>query len=161
MAETVRPIPERYHSLTPYVIVSDASRAIAFYKEAFDATEVERHDDAHGRTEHAEVKIGDSVLMMSEEYAFEGLVAKSPSALPATSMHLYLYLEDVDAAVERAVAAGATLLVPIQDQWWGDRMGGVKDPFGHVWWLATHTENLSEEEAQARFLAQSSVGSTS
>lgn len=117
MAAPARPIPERYHSLTPYVIVSDAVRAIAFYEDAFGAVEVEHHREASGRTHHAEVSIGDSILMMSEEYSFEGLVAKSPNALPATSAHLYLYVEDVDAVMERAVAAGATVLVPAKDQW--------------------------------------------
>jgi PhnB protein len=150
-------IPERYHTLTPYLIVSDAELAIEFYAAAFNAVEVERHRDAEGRTEHAEVQIGDSIVMMSEEYEYEGLRAQAPQTVSAATAHVYLYVEDVDAATERAVGAGATLVVPVTDQYWGDRIGGVADPFGHIWWIATPKEDLTPEEAQQRLLERTSA----
>lgn len=149
MTNKVKFIPDGYHTATPYLIVKDAAAAIEFYKQAFGAIELERIADASGKTRHAEIKIGDSPFMMTEE-STEYPEWLSPQSRGGTPVHIYLYVEDVDAVFERAIAAGAKQLLPVQDQFYGDRSGGVTDPFGHVWYIATHIEDVSGEEIMRR-----------
>lgn len=144
----VKPIPEQYHSITPYLIVRGAARAIDFYKEAFGAMEVMRMPGPDGRIGHAEIRIGDSVVMLADEHPENGFVG--PETRGGSTFSLMLYVENVDDVVARAVAAGATLTRPVADQFYGDRTGGVKDPFGHDWYIATHVEDVSAEEMQRR-----------
>ena len=151
MSDKVKSIPEGYHALTPYLVVNDASRAIEFYKEAFGAQELMRFDAPGGKVGHAELKFGDSVLMLSDEC--DEAQQRSPQALGGTPVGLMLYVEDVDAVVDRAVSAGAKLVRPVKDQFYGDRTGGVADPFGHSWYVATHVEDVSPEELQRRVAA--------
>lgn len=153
MTASVKPIPDGYHTATPYVIVKDAAGAIEFYKKAFGAREVMRFADPSGAIRHAEIQIGDSRIMLSGEFEFGGISTKSPQTLGGSSMHLYLYVEDVDAWAKRALAAGAKELMPVVDQWYGDRSGGFTDPYGHVWWIATHKEDVSAEEMKKRAAA--------
>jgi len=148
MSDKVKPIPEGYHSVTPYLCVSDAARAIEFYKEAFGATEVGRMDAPGGRIGHAEIKIGDSHVMLADE--FPEINFRSPQTLGGPSAQFMIYVEDVDARVEQAVAAGAKLVRPVKDQFYGDRSGGVEDPFGHFWYISTRIENLTHEEIKKR-----------
>jgi uncharacterized glyoxalase superfamily protein PhnB len=144
MAKAVKPIPEGYHTLTPYLVVRDAARAIDFYKRAFGATEKERMVGPDGKVMHAELRIGNSVFMLSDE--FPGTKCQSPQALGGTSGGLFIYVEDVDSAFRRAVDAGAAVEMPVADMFWGDRYGKLADPFGHQWSLATHKQDLSAEE---------------
>ena len=145
----VRPIPAGYHSVTPYLAVRDAVAAIDFYKRAFAAEEILRLVDPSGKIGHAEIRIGNSHVMLAEENAdWDNL---GPEALGGTSIKLCLYVEDADASAERAVAAGAELLVPVSDQFYGDRSGRLKDPYGHYWVVSTHKEDVSAEEMQRRF----------
>ena len=145
----VDPIPAGYHSVTPYLMVRDAARAIAFYRDAFGAQEVMRFDDPAGRIAHAEISIGDSHVMLADETGeFVG-----PQTLGGAGVSLLLYVEDVDATFARAVAAGATVRRPVADQFYGDRTGTLADPFGHVWSIATHREDVSAEEMQRRMAA--------
>ena len=130
--------PPGHHTVTPYVIVPDARAAIAFYERAFGAVQTSLSVDDAGKVRHAEVRIGDSPIMLAEAFEFRGVSAKSPHAGGSSSMHLYLYVPDVDVLFAQAVAAGAREVMPVADQAYGDRSGGVVDPFGHVWWLATH-----------------------
>ena len=148
MSDKVKPIPEGYHSVTPYLCVSDAARAIEFYKAAFGATEVGRMEAPGGRIGHAEIKIGDSHVMLADE--FPEINFRSPQTLGGPSAQFMIYVEDVDARVEQAVAAGAKLVRPVKDQFYGDRSGGVEDPFGHFWYISTHIEDLSPEETKRR-----------
>ena len=152
MSGKANPIPEGYHSVTPYLCVNDAARAIEFYKEAFGATEIMRMEAPGGKIGHAEVKIGDSFVMLADE--FPEMNFRSPQTLGGVSAHFMIYDEDVDALVERAVAAGAKLTRPVKDQFYGDRSGGVEDPFGHHWYIATHKEDLSPEEIKRRMDAE-------
>ena len=147
----VRPIPEGYHTATPYLIVNDAAKALEFYKRAFGATEVMRMDGPGGRVMHAEIKIGDSIIMLGQENPQMGV--RSPQSLGGSPMFLYLYVEDCDKSFARAVDAGASASAPLKDQMWGDRSGSVKDPFGHSWWIATHKENVSADELRRRMAA--------
>jgi len=151
MSDKVRPIPEGYGAVTPYLIVDGAARAIEFYKQAFGAEEVYRFDAPGGRVGHADVKIGDSHIMLADEHPEMG--ARSPKTIGGSPVSLSLYVEDVDATVERAVEAGARLIRPVANQFYGDRTGGVEDPFGHAWYVATHVEDVSEEEMQKRAAA--------
>jgi PhnB protein len=151
MSGKTNPIPEGYHSVTPYLAVSDAVRAIEFYKEAFGATERMRLEAPGGKIGHAEIKIGDSVVMLADEMA--GLNFRSPQTVGGPSVHFMIYVEDVDARVEQAVAAGAKLTRPVANQFYGDRTGCVEDPFGHVWFIATHVEDVSDEELRRRIEA--------
>jgi len=144
----VNPIPEGYHSLQIYLAVEDASKAIDFYKEAFGAVEVGRVADATGRILHAGIRIGDSPIDIAPEVAEWGNIG--PDTLGGTSISVALYVEDVDEVFARAVAAGATVLDPVQDYFYGDRGGKLKDPFGHRWMVATHKEDVSIEEMQRR-----------
>ncbi|MBM4026014.1 MAG: VOC family protein [Planctomycetes bacterium] len=145
----VKPIPEGYRTITPVLTVRDAAQVIEFYKEAFGAEERYRMMTPDGKwVAHAELKIGDSIFMLSDE--MPGMESSSPASLGGTSVWFFVYVEDVDAAFERAVAAGATVKMPVQDMFWGDRTGEVADPAGHRWTLATHIEDLSPEETAAR-----------
>ncbi len=144
--------PEGYHSVTPYLCVSDAARAIEFYKEAFGATEVMRMEAPGGKIGHAEIIIGDSRVALADE--FPEMDFRSPQSVGGTATQFLLYDEDVDARVERAVAAGARLTRPVKDQFYGDRTGSVEDPFGHHWYIATHVEDLSPEEVKRRMDAE-------
>jgi PhnB protein len=144
----VKPTPEGYRSVTPYLIVKGAALAIDFYKHAFGATEILRMADAHGRVGHAELRIGDCVVMLADEPNSMGY--RSPRSLGGSSVSLLLYLADVDAAFQRALEAGAKSLRPLINQFYGDRSGTLEDPFGHVWTLATHVEDVSPEELQRR-----------
>ena len=138
---SVKPIPEGYHTLTPFLTVRDAARAIEFYKQAFGATERGVAKGPDGKVMHAEIKIGDSIIMMSDEFPEFGSL--SPESVGNTSMGLHIYVEDVDASFDRAVKAGAKVEMPVMDQFWGDRYGRLKDPFGHKWSLATHKKDMS------------------
>ena len=141
-------IPTGYHTVTPYLACGDAAAAIEFYKKAFGAAEVFRMAAPGGRIGHAEVKIGDSRIMLTDEYAEMNFVG--PLSRGGTTVHIHLYVKDVDAMVERAVAAGAKLLREVKDQFYGDRTGTLADPLGHVWHLATHKEDLSMAELKKR-----------
>jgi PhnB protein len=143
-------IPDGFHTITPYLIVRDAAEAIEFYQRAFGATEIMRHTDASGRVTHGEIKVGDSPLMLAGEFEVGPLVARHPAALAGVSMHLYLYVPDVDALTARALQAGVREVMPIADQSYGDRSGGVIDPFGHVWWLATFKPELAGDAMKTR-----------
>lgn len=153
MANKVKPIPEGYHNITPYLVIKGAAAAIDFYKEAFGATEIMRMPQPDGRVGHAELKFGDSVVMLADEYPEMQVVG--PRTLGNTSVGLLLYLDDVDKAVERAVSLGATIKKPIADQFYGDRMGTIEDPFGHKWTLAVHIEDVTPEEMERRMAEQS------
>jgi len=144
----VKPIPEGYHSVTPYLIIKGAADAIEFYKKAFGATELFRFPAPDGKIGHAEIKIGDSPIMLADEFAEMGY--KGPQALGGSPVSLMIYLEDVDSVFNRAVEAGATVKEAVQDKFYGDRTGTLTDPFGHVWHVSTHKEDVSMEEMEAR-----------
>lgn len=147
----VKPIPDGYPAVTPYLIVHDAAGAIAFYERAFGATELMRLADPSGKLAHAEIKIGNSPIMLSDE--FPEMDYRSAQAIGGTPVSLMVYVEDVDSLFNQAIAAGATEIRPVENQFYGDRAGTLADPFGHVWTLATHVEDLSMEEVNARFSA--------
>jgi PhnB protein len=140
-ARKVHFIPKGYHAVTPYLACKGAASAIDFYRQAFGAAEVMRMPGPDGTIGHAEVRVGDSRVMLADEYPAMDFL--SPQTRGGTTVHLHLYVRDVDAAVERAVAAGAKLVRPVEDKFYGDRSGSVQDPFGHVWHLATHKKDLS------------------
>jgi len=140
----VKPIPEGYHTLTPYFTVRDAVRAIEFYKQAFGAQERGVMKGPDGKVMHAELKIGDSIVMLADEFPEFGAVA--PESGGSTSMGLHIYVKDVDAAFDQAVKAGAKVEMPVADQFWGDRYGKLRDPFGHRWSIATHVKDMSADE---------------
>ena len=151
MASNIRPIPDGYHTLNAYISVKNATQALAFYKEALGAKEIYRFAMPDGRIGHAELEIGDSRLMLADEMPeMPDVVARSPATLGGTSFGLQMYVPDVDAAFNRAVAAGGVVKRPVKDQFYGDRSGTFEDPFGHIWTLATHIEDVSLEEMQAR-----------
>jgi PhnB protein len=143
-----KPIPEGYHNITPYLAVDDATQAIEFYKRAFGATERSRMPGPDGRIAHAELEIGDSLIMTSDQYPQSS--CKTPKEVGGTTAAVFLYVEDVDSVVQDAVDAGATILQPAEDMFWGDRFGQVTDPFGHVWQIATHVEDVPPEEMAVR-----------
>ena len=153
MTAAVKAIPEGYHTVTPYLILNSASDAIAFYKKALGADEVMRMEDPGGKVHHAEIKIGDSRIMLADEHP--ELQALSPKTIGGSPVSIHLYVADVDAAVERAVAAGAKLVRPVADQFYGDRVGGIEDPFGYRWFFATRKEDLTMDEIHRRAAAQS------
>jgi PhnB protein len=144
----VKPIPEGYHTVTPYLIVHDAAKALEFYKKAFSATELVRMPGPGGRVMHAEIKIGDSMIMLADENPEWG--AKSAQTIGGSPIGLCLYVKDVDALAKQAVAAGAKEVKPVQDQFYGDRSGTFSDPFGLQWTIATHKEDVSPEEMKKR-----------
>jgi len=151
----VLPIPKGYHIVTPTIIVRGAANAIEFYKKAFGAKELSRMEGPGGKIMHAEIKIGDSIVMLGDEMPEMG--ATSPETVGGTSASLMIYTKDVDALFNQAVAAGGKVTMPVADQFWGDRYGRVKDPFGHDWQLATRKENLSAKEMARRGAAAMSA----
>ena len=144
----VKPVPEGHHTVTPYLAVDDASAAIEFYKRALGATERMRMSAPDGKIGHAELGIGDSLIMLSDP--FPQATTRPPKELGGTTCGVFLYVEDVDAAFQQAVDAGATVAMAPADMFWGDRFGSLVDPFGHHWSLATHKEDLTEEEIAER-----------
>jgi PhnB protein len=151
MTNKVKPVPEGYHTATPYLIVKGAAQALEFYKKAFGAKEIMRMAQPDGRIGHAEIKIGDSPIMLADEFPEMG--ARSPQSFGGSPVSIHLYVGDVDAMFADSVAAGATVQRPVADQFYGDRTGGVVDPFGHVWYIATHKEDVSAEEMKKRAAA--------
>ncbi len=150
----VAPIPPGYHTVTPYLSIKGAAQALDFYKRAFGAEELFRMDAPGGKIGHAEIQIGDSRIMMADEFPeMPDIVAKGPATLGGTTVGLMLYIQDADAAFKRAVEAGAKVLRPLANQFYGDRSGTVQDPFGHCWTLATHVEDVSAEELEKRAAA--------
>ncbi len=147
----VRTIPKGYHAITPSLIVKDPAEAIDFYKTIFGAKEVERLEMPDGSIAHAEVLIGDSRIMLSPESAQWG--NKSPQTLGGSPVTVHLYVRDVDKVVSRAIDAGAKILIPVADQFYGDRSGRIADPFGHIWIISTHKEDLSKREVKKRMAA--------
>lgn len=144
----VKPIPDGYHTATPYLIVKGAADAIEFYKKAFGATEMLRMPTPDGKVMHAEIKIGDSPIMLADECPEMG--ARSPQTIGGSPVSLMLYVEDVDKLFAQAIAAGGKVKRPVADQFYGDRSGGLEDPFGHQWHLSTHVEDVSPEELKKR-----------
>ena len=144
----VQPVPDGYHTVSPYLAVEDAATAIDYYKKAFGATERVRMEAPDGKIGHAELEIGDSIVMLADR--FPQASTKPPHELGGTSAGVFLYVEDVDQVVKRAVEAGATVTMEVADQFWGDRFGTVTDPFGHVWSVATHIEDVPPAEMAER-----------
>ena len=146
----VKAIPDGYHSVTPYLIIKGAAAAIDFYKEAFGATELFRSEH-NGKVGHAEIKIGDSPIMLADEFPDLGHVG--PKTLGGTPVGIMIYVDDVDAIYNQAIAKGGVEVKPLQDQFYGDRSGTFTDPFGHMWTVATHKEDVSPEEMDKRMAA--------
>ena len=144
----VKPIPEGYHSVTPYMIVKSAAQALDYYKKALGAIEVMRLADPSGKVMHAEMKIGNSIVMLADEFPEMG--AKSPQTIGGSPVGICLYVPNVDQLFKQAIAAGAKEERPVKDQFYGDRSGTLRDPFGHQWTIATHTEDLTPEEIGKR-----------
>lgn len=144
----VKPIPEGYNTVTPYIAVDDAAKAIEFYRRAFGAKERVKMEGPPGKISHAELEIGDSVIMLSDPFPQSPL--KTPKEIGGTTASMLLYVEDVDEAVQQAVDAGAKITMEIENQFWGDRFGRVEDPFGHNWQIATHVEDVAPEEMAKR-----------
>jgi len=142
----VKPVPEGYHTVTPSLILDNAAEAIEFYKKALGATEIMRMPAPGGKIGHAEIKIGDSTIFISDEWPNMG--GKAPKSVGAYTGGLYLYVPDVDRAFDRAIKAGGKSGMPVQDMFWGDRMGSFTDPYGHQWTLATHVKDLSPEQIE-------------
>ena len=151
----VKPIPDGYHSVTPYLIIKGASDAIEFYKKAFGATELFRMDH-QGKVGHAELKIGDSPIMLADESTEMGY--KSPTTLGGSPVSIMIYVDDVDTIFKQAIGAGGKEQKAVQDQFYGDRSGTLMDPFGHVWHVATHVEDVSPQEMQKRMAAAAHGG---
>ena len=154
---SIKPIPEGYHSVTPYLIINGAAAAIEFYKAAFGATELFRFPAPDGKIGHAEIKVGDSPVMLADEYADMGY--NGPKALGGSPVSLMIYVADVDSVFNQAVAAGATVKEAVSDKFYGDRIGTLVDPFGHVWHVSTHKEDVPFEEMEKRAKAASSGAS--
>jgi len=144
----VKPIPQGFHTATPYLTLNDAARAIDFYKRAFGAQEVMRMNGPGGKIGHAEIKIGDSIIMLADEMPGSG--SRSPQSLSGTTAGIFLYVENADAVFNQAVSAGAKVEAPLADMFWGDRFGSLKDPFGHSWSVATHKEDVAPAEMSKR-----------
>jgi len=148
MTISAKPVPEGFHTATPTLVVRNAAQAIDFYKKVFGAEEIMRMPSPDGKISHAEIKIGDSIIFLSDE--FPNMGGKSPQTLGGFTGGIYLYVPDVDAVFEKAVAAGGKAAMPVSDMFWGDRHGNFVDPYGHSWGVSTHTEDLSEEEMGKR-----------
>jgi PhnB protein len=151
MSSTVKSIPEGYHSVTPYLIIKGAADAIEFYKKAFGATELFRMPQPDGRIGHAEIKIGDSPIMLADEYPEMRYLG--PQTLGASPVSLMIYVDDVDSVFNLAIATGAQQQRPVEDKFYGDRSGTLVDPYGHVWHIATHKEDVTPEEMEKRMAA--------
>lgn len=156
MSKAAKPVPEGCRTVTPYLIIRDAAKAIEFYKKAFGAVERFRMPMPDGKLAHAEIQIGDSVVMIADENPQWGV--QSPQALNGSPVSIFLYVPDVDATFKQAIAAGATEVMPVADMFWGDRYGKVVDPFGHKWDLATHVEDVAPEEMEERMKKAMSAG---
>lgn len=151
MTNNVKPIPDGYHTVTPYLILNDAASAIEFYKRAFAATELFRMAGPNGKVGHAEIRIGDSRIMLADEHPEMG--ARSLKSIGGSPISFLLYVDNVDAFVEHAVSEGAKVVRPIENKFYGDRTGGLEDPFGYQWYVATHIEDVSSEEMERRAAA--------
>ena len=151
MASEVKPIPDGCEGATPYLCVNVASAALEFYTKALGATEVYRLTEPSGKIGHAEIRIGRAVIMLADEYPESG--HRSPKSLGGTPVKIHLYVADADAMVSRAYDAGAKILQPVKDEFYGDRNGKLEDPFGHIWFIATRKEDVSPEEVRNRFAA--------
>lgn len=148
MTQKVNPIPEGYHTITPFLSINEAGKAIEFYKKAFGAQEIEKHLSPDGKVMHAVIKIGDSMLMLSDEFPEHSCGLSSPHALKGTTALFHLYMDNVDAAFDKAVKAGAIVKMPLEDAFWGDRYGQVQDPFGHIWSMSMHIADLTDEQIE-------------
>lgn len=144
----VAPIPKGYHAITPYLIVNKGKKALEFYKKAFGAKATICMEHSDGTIGHAELKIGDSIIMLGDECA--DMKAYSPEHFKGSPVSIHFYVKDVDAVVKKAVGAGATLIKPVADQFYGDRSGGLQDPFGHYWYVSTHVEDLTMAQIKKR-----------
>lgn len=151
MPSKVKPIPDGHHTVAPYLAIKNAVSALEFYKKAFGAKETYRLILPDGRLGHAEIRLGDSLIMLADEFPEFG--GKAPESLGGSPVSIHLYVEDVDAFVKRAVAEGARQVKPVADQFYGDRSGQLEDPYGHLWWVATHKEDVAAEEMQKRVRA--------
>ncbi len=152
----VTPIPDRYPRVCPYLHIDGAADAIEFYKDIFGATERMRMDGPDGKVGHAELQIGNSVVMLADEYPDMGI--RGPKAIGGTAVALSIYVEDVDATVARATDAGSTVKQPVENRFYGDRVGQIEDPFGHVWSVQTHVEDVAPEEMQRRAASEGGNG---
>lgn len=148
MPGSVKPIPDGYHGVQPYLCVRDAAKGIEFYKKAFGATELLRIDGPGGKVGHAEIRLGEAIIMIADEHPEMGF--RSPQTLGGSPVMLHIYVPDVDALIKQAVAAGAKVKQPVENKFYGDRAGGVEDPFGHSWFFATHVEDVPPDELQRR-----------
>ena len=148
MTNSVKPVPDGFHTATPTLVVRNAAQAIDFYKQVFGAEEIMRMPSPDGKISHAELKIGDSIIFLSDE--FPNMGGKAPQTLGGFTGGIYLYVEDVDDVFQRAIDAGGKAATPVTDMFWGDRHGNFVDPFGHSWGVSTHTEDLSEQEMGKR-----------
>ena len=146
-----KPVPDGYHPVTPYLVVDGAAKALEFYGRVFGATERMRMPGPGGKIGHAEIRIGNALLMLADEHPESG--HRSPQTLGGSPVTLHLYVQDVDAVTKRAVAAGATVVRPVADQFYGDRSGQIEDPFGHRWILSTHKEDVTPAEIERRYAA--------
>lgn len=155
MTGKVKPIPDGYQAVTPYLSLTGAADAIDFYKKAFGAKEVMRMPGPGGKIGHAEIEIGGSRIMLADEHPEMNF--RGPKSFGGTTVHIHLYVEDVDKVVNQAVAVGAKIVRPVADQFYGDRLGSLEDPFGHVWHVSTHKEDLSPEELKKRAAALAST----
>jgi PhnB protein len=151
MSNSIKPIPDGYRGAIPYLTVKNAAAAIDFYKQAFGAAELMRMTAPDGKIGHAEIKIGDAILMLSDEYPEMNVL--SPETIGGSPVVIHLYVENVDVTAGQAIAAGAKVVRPVEDQFYGDRAGKFTDPFGHHWWLATHKEDVAPEEMKKRAAA--------
>lgn|SRR5690606_10572656 len=152
----VNPTPEEYRGVTPYLIVHDGKAALDFYKRAFAAEEIVRMDAPDGKLQHAEVKIGGGIVMLADAFPDRGY--NGPQTYGGTPVSMVFYTPDVDAVFAQAIAAGAEELMPVEDKFYGDRMGSLKDPFGHIWHISTHVEDVTPEEMQKRIAAMGEQG---
>lgn len=148
---SVKAVPAGHRTVAPYLAIKNGAKALEFYKKAFGATEIFKLMMPDGRLGHAEIRLGDSVIMLSDEFPEYG--GKAPDTLGGSPVSIHLYVEDVDAFFKRALAAGAKERKPVMDQFYGDRSGQLEDPFGHVWWVATHKEDVAPDELQKRVQA--------